>query len=643
MLLVHALSILLVFHCLAHGAVILDGAQKERTFDGIGGLSAGASSAFLRAYPEPYISEILDYLFLPNFAASLQILKVEIGGDVQSTDGTEASHMHTRDDLNYERGYEWWLMVEAKKRNPDIVLYALSWSVPGWIGNGTFFSQDNIDYHIKWLEGAKHVYGLDIDYMGIWNERAYDVEWIEQFRAALNSSGFENTAIVAHDQGWDLVPDMQTDPQFMESIKVVGVHYPGTTSPTNALLLGIPLWSAEDYSTYSDSTGGGCWARLLNQNYVNGFMTSTISWSLIASYYDALPFPGCGLMIAQSPWSGHYDIPSPIWVSAHTTQFTQPGWIYLAHGSGTGILPHGGSYVTLVPPDGSGDFSLIIETMTQNHSACIRPILDHYFVEPQNVTFQLEGGLATNKPLYVWYTHLEQSQENTYFEMIEKIMPVNGRFTISLDLDSVFTVSTLTGQQKGSHPTPPPDAPFPAAFSDDFESYPIGSEAKYFQDQAGVWEIYKGNESLVMRQSVIQPPILWCGESFQPISLFGNSSNTIISVDTLIENQGTVGLGLRVQTGGCFENYANGYFFSISDRGQWNLSNGTTPIKQGVTGFSANKFFRLGLSAVVNTICAFINGANIACMEDLTFSTGFAAIGSGWNYAQFDNVTYENW
>lgn len=59
-------------------------------------------------------------------------------------------------------GYEWWLMVEAKKRNPDILLYALSWGVPGWIGNGSFFSQDNIDYHIKWLQGAKQVYGLDI-------------------------------------------------------------------------------------------------------------------------------------------------------------------------------------------------------------------------------------------------------------------------------------------------------------------------------------------------------------------------------------------------------------------------------------------------------------------------------------------------
>ena len=32
---------------------------------------------------------------------------------------------------------EWWLMTEAKKRNPNIALYALPWTFPGWVGNGT--------------------------------------------------------------------------------------------------------------------------------------------------------------------------------------------------------------------------------------------------------------------------------------------------------------------------------------------------------------------------------------------------------------------------------------------------------------------------------------------------------------------------
>jgi len=38
------------------------------------------------------------------------------------SDGTEPSHMHYENDENYFRGYEWWLMKEAKKRNPNITL-----------------------------------------------------------------------------------------------------------------------------------------------------------------------------------------------------------------------------------------------------------------------------------------------------------------------------------------------------------------------------------------------------------------------------------------------------------------------------------------------------------------------------------------
>ena len=37
--------------------------------------------------------------------------------------------MHDPWTEDYRRGYEWELMVEAKKRNPDIKLYGLAWFV----------------------------------------------------------------------------------------------------------------------------------------------------------------------------------------------------------------------------------------------------------------------------------------------------------------------------------------------------------------------------------------------------------------------------------------------------------------------------------------------------------------------------------
>src|ERR1019366_173148 len=126
--------------------VVLDGQSAGRTFEGLGALSAGASSRLLIDYPEPYRSQILDYLFKPDYGAALQHLKVEIGADVNSTDGSEPSQARTRTDHDYTRGYEWWLMTEARKRNPKIVLDTLAWGAPGWIGGGNFYSDDMANY-----------------------------------------------------------------------------------------------------------------------------------------------------------------------------------------------------------------------------------------------------------------------------------------------------------------------------------------------------------------------------------------------------------------------------------------------------------------------------------------------------------------
>ena len=60
---------------------------------------------------------------------------MEIGGDQDTTDGCESSHMHTNTTVDLAAGYEWWLMKEAKQRNPGIKLYGLPWAFPGWVAN----------------------------------------------------------------------------------------------------------------------------------------------------------------------------------------------------------------------------------------------------------------------------------------------------------------------------------------------------------------------------------------------------------------------------------------------------------------------------------------------------------------------------
>ena len=165
------LALLLHATSLAAAPIVLDVSALAQPFEGFGALSGGGGVTRLLLDYEPALqSDILDILFKPNAGASLQMVKIEMGGDTQSTEGTEASHMHTKDDLNCSRGYEWWVVAEAKKRNPDIKTMALAWGVPGWIGasGDGFYSQDNIDYHLNFCYCAEAVWNFTVEYMGIW-------------------------------------------------------------------------------------------------------------------------------------------------------------------------------------------------------------------------------------------------------------------------------------------------------------------------------------------------------------------------------------------------------------------------------------------------------------------------------------------
>jgi galactosylceramidase len=186
--------------------IYLDSSKGGRTFEGIGALSAGASSKLLIDYPEPQRSQILDLLFKPGYGASLQHLKVEIGGDVNSTCGTEPAFAHTREEMakpDFERGYERWLIQEARKRSPAIIPDALQWGAPGWIGGGKFYSQDNAGFIAAFHRDLKDRLGIGLAYQGIWNETPYDAEWIKLLRRTLDRSGLTGVKIAAGDQAED--------------------------------------------------------------------------------------------------------------------------------------------------------------------------------------------------------------------------------------------------------------------------------------------------------------------------------------------------------------------------------------------------------------------------------------------------------
>ena len=245
--------------------ITLDGNDKGRTFEGIGAVSAGASTDLLYDYQEPVRGHILDLLFRPKFGASFQHLKVEMGGGENSTCGSEPSHAISRDELAnpVARGYEFWLMREARNRNPEVILECLPWSFPGWL-KPDVFSQESAEYFAAYLAAARDQWGLEIDWVAAAeNENGTDRDWlVNQVRPTLDAKGFTRVKIQGPDDNsgdWRIFEELQDDPEFDEAIDAVGYHYVtgkeftedmvdgrGRPATAKAKASGKPLWASED-------------------------------------------------------------------------------------------------------------------------------------------------------------------------------------------------------------------------------------------------------------------------------------------------------------------------------------------------------------------------------------------------------------
>ena len=142
-----------------------------------------------------------------------------------------------------------------------------------------------------------------------------------------------------------------------------------------------------------------------------------------------------------------------IWATAHTTQFAEPGWRYLNNASGQ-LSP--GSYVTLAAPNGH-DWSMVVETINGK--------------QPTSMTVAIKGSLG-HSTLHVW----ETNQKRT-FEHVGDITPHDGSFTYTFEPDSLYTITTTTGQHKGTA-VPPPSKPFPFPYHESFEKTPLLARAR---------------------------------------------------------------------------------------------------------------------------------------------------------------------
>jgi galactosylceramidase len=630
----------------------LDANDTGRIFEGVGAVSAGASSRNLVDFPEPQRSQILDCLFKPSFGASLQHLKVEIGGDDNSTCGSEPSHAITREELKNPkaRGYEFWLMAEARKRNPRILLDCLPWCYPGWIKGR--FSQDSADWFAAFLEVAKQQYNLDLDWVGAaQNERGTDLDWVANtLRPTLDQRGFAKVKLQGPDDAnatWAISEKLSKNPAYDKAIQAVTYHYisewlpriedESRRAPEALKATGKPLWSSEEFSmSGKDWKGALLWAQLINKLYIRDRITKVNVWCPIASILPGLEWVDTGLMQANQSWSGHYDVWPAIWTTAHITQFAQPGWRYLDQACGQfNPKTWTGTHVALHDPSGK-DWSMIM--CTANAEA---------------IHVKTASNLSQG-PVHVW-----KSTAAEQFVKMPDVAVNQGAFSLVLEPNAIYSLTTTTGQQKGAYPASPEARPFPLPFTENFDGYPPGVTPKYFSDQKGTFETAsRADGGVCLKQIAPKQGILWLRAFRIPYTVWGDAAwkDYSVQADVLV-NGGSVEVGGRF-TGRMEASLSTSIV--LKQDGAWALiahahveevktTNGkskktTVPkmLASGqLAGFQPDKWHTLKISFVGTHVSVFIDGKAAGDAEDGSCAAGLAFLASSYAPNCFDNIQVE--
>jgi galactosylceramidase len=617
--------------------ISLNADDEGRDFEGIGAVSAGASTRNLVDYPEKQRSEVLDFLFKPKFGAGFQHLKVEIGSGENSTCGSEPSHVITREELldPKPRGYEFWFMAEARKRNPEIILDCLPWAYPSWVG--TRFSQESADWFVAFLEVARTYYGLEIDWVSAaQNEMGSDLNWIaEHLRPTLDAHGFSKVKLQAPDDDsefWQIFEEFEKNPEYDSLIDAVGYHYvdgripweidqkAGRHATEKAKQSGKPLWASEEWSQSGEEWGGKgvlYLARLMNKLYNIDRITKYLIWSPFDGIYNQIIWANTGAMQADSPWNGHYTVWPAVWALAHTTQFAEPGWKYMNKGCGQfDSQTWRGSHVALQNPE-TGDWSVVMVTGEQ-----------------QKVKLNVGSGLKTG-PVYVW----ESTEEDQFIEK-ETLELENGSLEIDLKPDAIYTLTSTTGQKKGSYGTPPKSKPFPFPFTENFDNYIYGETPRYFSYQKGTFETCRSPKGgLCLAQIVPEQGILWYNNwLLKPHSLFGdlNWQDYAIEGDILLT-------GGDVEIGGRYADRNKlGYRWILTSDGRWQLNWQYTTLASGqIEKFKPSDWHNLSLEMKGDQITGFIDGKELVTITDNLGIKGMAFIASTYDRNLFDNIRVE--
>jgi len=350
--------------------------------------------------------------------------------------------------------------------------------------------------------------------------------------------------------------------------------------------LNKPIWSSEESSSFDNLNGAACWARIISSHYILNNITSNIMWNLVGSYMHGTNWYASSLLTANQPWSNYYEYETMpvLWATAHYTQFTNPGWRFLPQHKGSGQLPKGGYYVTLISPCRKY-FTMIVVKISRDHAPCTRPALFNYDTSDEifNISFK---GFSGDSKVQIWYSNFE-NEKAVLFQQISQAESTlkNNVFSTSLNvtIGSLFTITNFPKMGVKGIPKHrfKSDPKFPLSYYDDFsKNYKCTNcYAKYLTDQTGSFEIQKNinDSSKALVQTTPKKPLGWVWIGTGPVSIIGMFEWEDIQAKTKFRlplKQQHIGACLALRTD---QNWNHGVSLCVNST-HWFINKGGPPI-----------------------------------------------------------------
>ncbi|MFA9464578.1 MAG: bacterial Ig-like domain-containing protein [Velocimicrobium sp.] len=522
-------------------------------FQGFGAVSCNNTSNLLIDYKEEHPDQywkMMNQLFNTDTGAGISHVKVELGGDVNSSSGTEPATMRSAGETaNVLRGAGWHFAADAKSINPNITVEALRWGEPAWTKAGGY--EARYKWYKETIDAVYDEYGMKLDYLSPGqNENnaasvssvADNLAWIKYCAQQLNAEtdgryDYSSIKIVATDShsGCDAIATaMLNDSELMDLIDVIGDHYNVNGSANLTRLneeYGKEVWYSEGIAPMINAkerlseqpeyggVGGTVSMADLATRYICAYsyagtayptkMTRFEFQPAIAGFYQGSAYSPKQLIGAFYPWSGYYEADGGLQMVQHFTMFSEIGWNYIegaCYGDGTysdgGVKADTGTnhYMTITDPD-TDDYSIIFANNTsQTRSYQIKATNLSKFADKVNV----------------WETRGPddgEAYDANWMQNIDTITPSVSTdnsgiayYNITIKPYSIVTVTTLldkgTNYVSGQDNSTQENTVLALPYTDDFEysDYALdtkgrtylerrGDTPRYTSDQRGAFEV----------------------------------------------------------------------------------------------------------------------------------------------------------